>query len=40
MFEELLARVARVELTAPVAWMRTNKFIGLRHMPVRLSRAR
>ena len=39
-FEELLARVARVELTAPVAWMRTNKFIGLRHMPVRLTRAR
>ncbi|MFN7951502.1 MAG: cytochrome P450 [bacterium] len=39
-FEEILGRVERVERTGDVEWMRTNKFIGMRHMPVRLVGAR
>lgn len=39
-FEELLSRVAHVELAGDVEWMRTNKFTGMRHMPVRLEPAR
>lgn len=34
---ELLARVATIELTGPVEWMRSNKHTGIRRMPVRLT---
>ncbi len=39
-FEELVSRVQKVELTGDVEWMRTNKFTGMRHMPVRLEPTR
>ena len=35
--EQLLDRVATIELTGPVTWTRSNKHTGVRHMPVRLS---
>jgi cytochrome P450 len=34
--DELLDRVARVEITAPVEWTRSNKHTGIRHLPARL----
>jgi cytochrome P450 len=37
--DALLDRVARVELTGPVEWTRSNKHTGIRHLPVRLSPA-
>ncbi len=35
--EELLARVATIELTAGVEWTRSNKHTGIRRLPVRLT---
>lgn len=35
-FEELLARFGRFELTGPVEWTRANRHTGLRHLPVRM----
>jgi cytochrome P450 len=35
MYEELLRRFRRIELAGEVTWMRTNKFTGMRHMPIR-----
>jgi cytochrome P450 len=35
-FEALLARVERVELTGEPEWTRSNKHTGFRHLPVRL----
>ena len=35
--EQLLDRVATIELTAPPTWTRSNKHTGVRHMPVRLT---
>jgi len=37
-FEELLARCAAAELRGPLEWTRSNKHIGVRHMPIRLRR--
>jgi cytochrome P450 len=37
--EELRARVSEIELTGPVEWTRSNKHTGIRHLPVRLTRA-
>jgi cholest-4-en-3-one 26-monooxygenase len=36
MFEELLARVDRVELAGPVRRLRSNFINGIKHMPVAL----
>lgn len=38
--EGLLDRFAAIELGGPLEWTRSNKHTGLRHMPVRLQRAR
>src|SRR5262245_32485094 len=38
-FEELLAAFRRWELAGPVEWTRSNRHTGIRHLPVRLSRA-
>ena len=35
--DELRARVARIELTGPVEWTRSNKHTGIRRLPVRLT---
>jgi cytochrome P450 len=35
--EQLLDRVAIIELIAPPVWTRSNKHTGVRHMPVRLT---
>ncbi len=40
MFEELLPRVRSIELTGPVARMRSNFVNGIKHMPVRVTAAR
>lgn len=37
--EELLGRVAAVELVGPPEWTRSNKHTGLRHLPVRIHAA-
>jgi cytochrome P450 len=37
-FEGVFERFARVELTGPVEWTRSNKHTGVRHMPVRFER--
>lgn len=37
--ESLLARVEAMELTGPLAWSRSNKHTGVRHMPVRFTPA-
>ncbi len=37
LLEQLLDRVATVELTGPIVWTRSNKHTGVRHMPVRLT---
>lgn len=36
--ELLLDRIDHVEMTGPIEWVRSNKHIGVRHMPVRLVR--
>jgi cytochrome P450 len=36
LLEQLLERVARVELTGPIEWTRSNKHTGVRHLPVEL----
>jgi cytochrome P450 len=38
MFEELLARYARFEISGPAAWTRENRLLGLKHLPVRMHR--
>jgi cytochrome P450 len=38
MFEELLARYARFEITGPAVFTRENRLLGLKHLPVRLGR--
>jgi len=40
LFEELLARVASVELAGPVEWTRSNRHTGIRSLPVRFRRDR
>jgi cytochrome P450 len=35
--DELLARVAAIELAGPVEWTRSNKHTGIRRLPVRLT---
>jgi cytochrome P450 len=37
MFEELLARFAKFEITGPAVWTRENRLLGLKHLPIRLS---
>jgi cytochrome P450 len=37
-FEELLARFARIEPAGPPEWTRSNRHTGLRHLPLRLWR--
>jgi cytochrome P450 len=39
MFEELLPAFSSYELAGPVEWTRSNRHTGMRHMPVRLTRA-
>jgi cytochrome P450 len=39
MFEELFARFSRFEITGPAAWTRENRLLGLKHLPMRLTRA-
>lgn len=39
MFEELLPRFRRIELTRPVEWTRSNRHTGIRHMYVRMYRS-
>ncbi len=39
MFEELLPRVERIELTRPPEWTRSNRHTGLRHLYVRMESA-
>ncbi|MFW0785211.1 cytochrome P450 [Gordonia sp. CPCC 206044] len=36
MFETLLDRVDRIEMSGPVEYVRSNKHTGVRHMPVRI----
>ncbi len=36
LLDELLDRVAALEVTGPPEWVRSNKHTGLRHLPVRL----
>lgn len=36
LLEQLLERVARVELAGPIEWTRSNKHTGVRHLPVEL----
>jgi len=38
MFEELFARFARFEISGPVTWTRENRLLGLKHLPMRLTR--
>ena len=38
MFEELFARFAKFEITGPASWTRENRLLGLKHLPMRLSR--
>jgi cytochrome P450 len=40
LFEELLPAFARYELARPVEWTRSNRHTGIRHLQVRLERAR
>jgi cytochrome P450 len=40
MFEELLPRFATYEVTRPVEWTRSNRHTGIRHLWVKLARAR
>ena len=40
MFEELLPRVERIELTRPPEWTRSNRHTGLRHLYVQMEPAR
>lgn len=35
-FDELADRVARLEQTGPIEWVRSNKHTGVRHLPMRL----
>ncbi len=37
MFEALLARFAKFEITGPAAWTRENRLLGLKHLPMRLT---
>ena len=37
--EELLGRFPAIERTGPVEWTRSNRHSGIRHLPLRLSRA-
>jgi cytochrome P450 len=37
LFEELLARVASVEVVAPVEWTRSNRHTGIRHLMVEVA---
>lgn len=37
MFEELLARFAKFEITGPAVWTRENRLLGLKHLPMRLT---
>ncbi len=39
MFEELCARFAKFEITGPAVWTRENRLLGLKHLPMRLTRA-
>jgi cytochrome P450 len=38
MFEELLARFQRFEVTGPLAWTNNNRLLGLTHLPMRALR--
>ncbi len=38
MLEELFATFARFEITGPAVWTRENRLLGLKHLPMRLSR--
>ena len=40
MFEELFARYEAFEITGPAVWTRENRLLGLKHLPVRMHRAR
>jgi cytochrome P450 len=39
MFEEILPAFTTIELAAPAEWTRSNRHTGLRHLPLRFSRA-
>jgi cytochrome P450 len=39
LFEELLPRLAGIELTRPVSRLRSNFINGVKHMPVRVEPA-